>query len=88
MIRCQSAQFRIYRQYTFLRRSILGRYLRPRFPNRIPAKRANIDPPIKGATLDFVLGKARKALPECALINVRGLGGGNGSMAVERLRPD
>jgi len=36
--------------------------------------------------LDFVPGKARKARLNCALINVRGLGGGNSSMVVERVQ--
>ena len=49
---------------------------------------ANHDAPILGCDLDFVPGKARKALLNCALINVRGLGGGNSSMVVERSCPD
>lgn len=37
---------------------------------------------------DIVRTKARPARINRVLINVRGLGGGNGSMVVERLRPD
>jgi 3-oxoacyl-[acyl-carrier-protein] synthase II len=55
--------------------------------NLIPPT-ANHDNPLPGCDLDFVPGKARKALLNCALINVRGLGGGNSSMVVERFRPD
>lgn len=47
---------------------------------------ANHESPLPGCELDFVPGKARKALLNCALINVRGLGGGNSSMVVERVR--
>lgn len=46
---------------------------------------ANHESPLPGCELDFVPGKARKALLNCALINVRGLGGGNSSMVVERV---
>jgi 3-oxoacyl-[acyl-carrier-protein] synthase II len=49
---------------------------------------ANHERPLPGCDLDFVPGKARKALLQCALINVRGLGGGNSSMVVERFRPE
>lgn len=49
---------------------------------------ANHESPLPGCELDFVPGKARKALLNCALINVRGLGGGNSSMVVERVRGD
>ena len=45
---------------------------------------ANHEAPLAGCDLDFIPGKARKALLNCALINVRGLGGGNSSMVVER----
>jgi len=45
---------------------------------------ANHETPLPGCDLDFVPRKARKALLRCALINVRGLGGGNSSMLVER----
>jgi len=47
---------------------------------------ANHDQPNVGCDLDFVPGKARKARLNCALINVRGLGGGNSSMVVERVQ--
>jgi 3-oxoacyl-[acyl-carrier-protein] synthase II len=52
--------------------------------NMIPPT-ANHDSPNFGCDLDFVSGKARKARLNCALINVRGLGGGNSSMVVERV---
>ena len=51
--------------------------------NLIPPT-ANHETPLAGCELDFVPHKARKALLRCALINVRGLGGGNSSMVVER----
>jgi 3-oxoacyl-[acyl-carrier-protein] synthase II len=47
---------------------------------------ANHDVPSRGCNLDFVPRKARKARLNCALINVRGLGGGNSSMIVEKFR--
>jgi 3-oxoacyl-[acyl-carrier-protein] synthase II len=46
---------------------------------------ANHDSPNLDCDLDFVPGKARSARLNCALINVRGLGGGNSSMVVERI---
>jgi 3-oxoacyl-[acyl-carrier-protein] synthase II len=46
---------------------------------------ANHDVPSRGCDLDFVPRRARKASLNCALINVRGLGGGNSSMVVERV---
>lgn len=46
---------------------------------------ANHHIPLPECDLDFVPRKARKALLNCALINVRGLGGGNSSMVVERV---
>ena len=49
---------------------------------------ANHETPRAGCDLDFVAGKARRARLNCALINVRGLGGGNSSMVVERVRAD
>lgn len=52
--------------------------------NAIPPT-ANHDSPGPECDLDFVPGKARKACLNCILINVRGLGGGNSSMIVERL---
>jgi 3-oxoacyl-[acyl-carrier-protein] synthase II len=55
--------------------------------NLIPPT-ANHDNPSRGCDLDFVPRKARKTQLNCALINVRGLGGGNSSMVVERFRPD
>ena len=58
------------------------------FQHQMIPPTANHENPLPGCDLDFVPGKARKALLECALINVRGLGGGNSSMVVERMRPD
>ena len=52
--------------------------------NLIPPT-ANHDAPRDGCDLDFVPGRARRARLNCALINVRGLGGGNSSMVVERV---
>ena len=52
--------------------------------NLIPPT-ANHETPHPGWDLDFVPGKARKARLKCVLINVRGLGGGNSSMVVERV---
>ena len=52
--------------------------------NLIPPT-ANHEVPNFDCDLDFVPGKARKARLNCALINVRGLGGGNSSMVVERV---
>jgi 3-oxoacyl-(acyl-carrier-protein) synthase len=52
--------------------------------NKIPPS-ANHERPHVGYDLDFVPGKARSARPNCVLINVRGLGGGNSSMVVERI---
>ena len=49
---------------------------------------ANHETPQAGCDLDFVPKKARKARINTALINVRGLGGGNSSMVVERVRTD
>jgi 3-oxoacyl-[acyl-carrier-protein] synthase II len=46
---------------------------------------ANHDMPSRGCDLDFVPRKGRKGRLNCALINVRGLGGGNSSMVVERV---
>lgn len=47
---------------------------------------ANHEVPLPGREWDFVPRKARKSLLECILINVRGLGGGNSSMVVEKVR--
>lgn len=55
--------------------------------NLIPPT-ANHEDPLPGCELDFVPRKARKALLKTALINVRGLGGGNSSMVVERVSLD
>ena len=46
---------------------------------------ANHETAHDGFRLDFVPGKARRARTNCILINVRGLGGGNSSMVVERI---
>ncbi len=55
------------------------------FQHGIIPPTANHHNPLPGCDLDFVPRKARKALLNCALINVRGLGGGNSSMVVERV---
>lgn len=52
--------------------------------NLIPPT-ANHQTPCEGCDLDFVAGRARKSRANCALLNVRGLGGGNSSMVVERI---
>jgi 3-oxoacyl-[acyl-carrier-protein] synthase II len=52
--------------------------------NLIPPT-ANYETPNFGCDLDFVPKTARKAQLSCALVNVRGLGGGNSSMVVERI---
>jgi 3-oxoacyl-[acyl-carrier-protein] synthase II len=54
--------------------------------NMIPPT-ANHEAPNFGCDLDFVPKTARKAHLTTALVNVRGLGGGNSSMIVERI-PD
>ncbi|MGH8095304.1 MAG: beta-ketoacyl-[acyl-carrier-protein] synthase family protein [Chthoniobacterales bacterium] len=58
------------------------------FQNNLIPPTANHETPLPGCDLDFVPRKARKALLKCALINVRGLGGGNSSMVVERFCPE
>ncbi|HEY2713362.1 MAG TPA: beta-ketoacyl-[acyl-carrier-protein] synthase family protein [Chthoniobacterales bacterium] len=58
------------------------------FQNGMIPPTANHETPLVGCELDFVPRKARKALLNCALINVRGLGGGNSSMVVERYTPE
>jgi len=55
------------------------------FKHNIIPPTANHDSPNPDCDLDFVPGKARKARLNCVLINVRGLGGGNSSMVVERV---
>jgi 3-oxoacyl-[acyl-carrier-protein] synthase II len=46
---------------------------------------ANFETANEGCDLDFVPRQARRHRVNCALINVRGLGGGNSSMVVERV---
>ena len=58
------------------------------FRYKIIPPTANHETPNVGCDLDFVPGKARKAQLNCALINVRGLGGGNSGMVVERVAAD
>jgi 3-oxoacyl-[acyl-carrier-protein] synthase II len=53
--------------------------------NTIPPT-TNHETPREDCDLDFVPLKPRKAKLNCALINVRGLGGGNSSMVVEKIR--
>jgi len=55
------------------------------FRDNVIPPTANHEVPNFGCDLDFVPEKARKARLNCALINVRGLGGGNSSMVVERI---
>ena len=55
------------------------------FKHNIIPPTANLDSPNVGCDLDFVPGAGRKARLNCALVNVRGLGGGNSSMVVERV---
>ncbi len=55
------------------------------FENNLIPPTANHETPNGGCDLDFVPGQARKARLHCILINVRGLGGGNTSMVVERV---
>lgn len=55
------------------------------FKHKMIPPTANHDVAHAGYELDFVPRKARKALLNCALINVRGLGGGNSSMILERI---
>jgi 3-oxoacyl-[acyl-carrier-protein] synthase II len=47
---------------------------------------ANYEVPDPRCDLDYVVGRARPRKVNAALINVRGLGGGNSSMVVERVR--
>jgi 3-oxoacyl-[acyl-carrier-protein] synthase II len=51
--------------------------------NLIPPT-ANLENPDPRCDLDYVPGHARKRKIETALINVRGLGGGNSSLVVQR----
>ncbi len=53
--------------------------------NEIPPT-ANHETPSLGCDLDFVPGKGRRGRLNRVLINVRGLGGGNSSMVVERVQ--
>ena len=55
--------------------------------NMIPPT-TNHELPNRGCDLDFVPTNARKARLNCALVNVRGLGGGNSSLVVERVNLD
>jgi 3-oxoacyl-[acyl-carrier-protein] synthase II len=56
------------------------------FKHNVIPPTANHDSPNFDCDLDFVPKKARKARLNCVLINVRGLGGGNSSMVVERVQ--
>jgi 3-oxoacyl-[acyl-carrier-protein] synthase II len=47
---------------------------------------ANYEVPDPRCDLDYVAGSGRHRKINTALINVRGLGGGNSSMVVERVR--
>ena len=47
---------------------------------------ANLEHPAPGCDLDYVMHDPRVARVGCILLNVHGLGGGNGSLIVERVR--
>jgi len=47
---------------------------------------ANYEVPDPRCDLDYVPGRSRNRQINTALINVRGLGGGNSSLVVERVR--
>jgi len=55
--------------------------------NLIPPTANHTEPNI-GCDLDFVPRQGRRAKPNCALINVRGLGAGNTTVIVERFEPN
>ena len=46
----------------------------------------NLDNPAPGCDLDFVRDRPRQHDVTCALVNIHGLGGGNGSMILEAVR--
>ncbi len=54
------------------------------FRDQLIAPTANYETPDPNCDLDFVPQRARKAKVDCALINVRGLGGGASTMVVSR----
>ncbi len=54
------------------------------FRDQLIAPTANYETPDPNCDLDFVPQRARRANVDCALINVRGLGGGASSMVVSR----
>ncbi|MEO7165705.1 MAG: beta-ketoacyl-[acyl-carrier-protein] synthase family protein [Spartobacteria bacterium] len=55
------------------------------FQHNVIPPTANHEMPLADCDWDFVPRKARKTLLNCILINVRGLGGGNSSMVVEKV---
>ena len=58
------------------------------FKHNIIPPTTNLELPNPACDLDFVPKTARKAHLNCALVNVRGLGGGNSSLVVERVTSD
>ena len=54
------------------------------FRDQVIAPTANYETPDPSCDLDFVPNRARKARVDCALINVRGIGGGASTMLVSR----
>lgn len=56
--------------------------------NQIIVPTANYEAPDSACDLDFVPFKARRTKVNCALVNVRGLGGSASTMVVNRLWPD
>jgi 3-oxoacyl-[acyl-carrier-protein] synthase II len=56
--------------------------------NQILAPTANYEVPDPHCDLDFVPNRPRKAKVDCALINVRGLGGSASTMVVNRVAFD
>jgi len=58
------------------------------FKHNIIPPTTNLDLPNPACDLDFVPNTPRKAHLNCALVNVRGLGGGNSSLVVERVTSD
>ncbi|MGI8432405.1 MAG: beta-ketoacyl-[acyl-carrier-protein] synthase II, partial [Chthoniobacterales bacterium] len=58
------------------------------FQHNLVPPTANLDSRQRQDDMDFVPGTARRNRLNCALVNVRGLGAGNSSMIVERVRPE
>ena len=56
--------------------------------DQLVAPTANYEFPDPRCDLDFVQGRPRKTKVDCALLNVRGLGGSASTMIVNRVCPD